>query len=184
MGKTFILMAVLCLSYMLWSIHAGYIATPEEKLSIGEGILPFQLVAGYSISFASDGLLSKIVILDNSSTGQRIVLNRVYWRKERTPEGFTTKFNHPQQIVKLRRSTFTGLENPRVISFGKFQSHSQEIVYAIVETKTEIGIKKGAIYCLYCPSSRKSFFVESTAPVAAFSEKDVTDFVESLTPCH
>lgn len=183
-GKAFILIGVLCLTYLLWSIRAGYIATPEEKYSIGQEILPFQLAAGYSISFASDGFFSKIIVMDNSSTQQRMVLNRVYWRKERTPEGFAAKFNHPHETVKLRTSTFTGLGNPRVLSFGKFQGKYQEIEYAIVESKTVTGLKRGAIYCLYYPYSRKSFFLESAAPAASFSEKDVTEFVKNLGPCH
>ena len=183
-GKSFILVSVLFLAYLLWSIRSGYGASPEDKFEIGKKIIPFEIVDGYTLSFASDGFLSKIVVLDNSSTKQRIVLNRVFLRKERTSQGFDEKFNHPNGYIKLRKSTFTGIENPKVLAFGKIQGLYHEISYALVESKTGNENKKGIISCLYCPESGKSFFIESVAPTEQFSEKEVMEFLDHIGKCH
>ena len=182
-GKLFILIAVLLLVYQLYMIRNGYSSSPEKKMKIAQQIWPFELPEGYTISFASNGFYSRIMVLDNDKTKQRIVMNQVNFRKERKPDGFARKFNHPDESIKMRRSTFTGINNPLIEEYGSLDGKKHPFPYVRIQFDTPKGLRKGVIYCFYCPVSDRSFFIESSGPVDSFSPAEVESFVMNLGEC-
>jgi uncharacterized protein (UPF0248 family) len=179
-GKIFIILLVGVLIYLMFSFRNGYIGSQENKLRVAQSIVHFNPPPGYQISFAVNDIFSRLVVWDSLTTSQRITLNRVYWKTERKPEGFARKYNHPGKIVKLKKTTFTGIENPQVIEYSTLRKEKQIVPFARVEYIVNKTTYRGMIFCYYDKSSNRTLFVESSAPKDIFNENEVIPLVLSL----
>lgn len=180
LSKCFVLILVGILIYFLFSLRKGYTADPSIKLKIAQSIINLQNPEGYDIKFASNDVFSKLVVWDSPVTDQRITMNRVYWKPERTPVGFSNKYDHVGKTVRLRKTTFTGIENPRVEGYSILKDQGKLIPYVQVSFKNGDKTFRGMIFCVYDKTSHRTLFVESSGLERDFSEKVVLDFVHSL----
>jgi len=196
-GKIFIFLAVLLLVYLLWSMKSGYFGSDEAKWTRSQKIVKFSIPANYRISLVTNIPLAQVIVFDNFSTGQRISIQRRFWpRKDRLPQGFLERFNHPGKIVELR-TTFTGLKNPLILENGntfvipKDYNNLEDVKiimghnvpYVLVEDRHKQPIKKGLVACLYCPVTKKSYYITSSAVAAEFNSDEVLKFIQSIQ-CH
>ncbi len=198
-GKIIIAIAVMLLVYLSWTLKYGYFGSDIEKWNQSQKILRFTLPENYQISLVTNIPTAQVIVLDNSSTGQRIAIQRRPWpRKDRLPQGFLTRFNHPGKIVEFR-STFTGLRNPLILKYGNTMvihtvptSSSQStalietghvVPYVIVEDRHTSIIKQGLVACVYCSVTRKSYIISASAAVDKFSADEVLKFIQQIQ-CH
>lgn len=198
-GKIFIAIAVILLVYLLWSLKYGYFGSDESKWAESQKILKFTLPANYQISLVTDIPLAQVIVLDNTSTGQRIAIQRRLWpRKDRLPQGFIARFNHPGKIVEFR-TTFTRLRDPLILKNGNtFAIHVPQfsasenttliltghaVPYVLVEDRHTAMIKRGLLACLYCPITKKSYYITSSALADRFNLDEVTGFIQTIQ-CH
>jgi hypothetical protein len=183
-GKIFIILLVGILVYLLFSFRNGYIGNQEKKLRVAQSIIHFTPPPGYQISFAVNDIFSQLVVWDSLVTSQRITLNRVYWKTERKPEGFARKYNHPGKIIRLKKTTFTGIENPRVIEFSNLKKEGYIVPFVRVEYIVNKTTYRGMILCYFDKSSNRTLFVESSAPKEIFNDNEVFNLVLSLGVLH
>ncbi|MDI6782817.1 MAG: hypothetical protein QME64_01850 [bacterium] len=197
-GKIFIFLSVLLLIYLLWSMKSGYFGTDEAKWAKSQKIIKFSLPANYRISLVTNIPLAQVIVLDNTSTGQRLSIQRRLWpRKDRLPQGFIDRFNHPGKIVEFR-TTFTGLKNPLILEHGNtmvisWQNKSKieeskfitghNVPYVLVEDRNKTPIKRGLVACLYCPVTKKSYYITSSAVAVQFNPDEVIQFIQAIQ-CH
>jgi hypothetical protein len=198
-GKIFIFLAVLLLVYLLWSMKSGYFGSDEAKWAVSQKIIRFSLPANYRISLVTNIPLAQVIVFDNFSTGQRISVQRRLWpRKDRFPQGFLERFNHPGKIVEFR-TTFTGLKNPVILENRNtivihytqpavsdntnFIETGHIVPYVLVEDRNKMPVKRGLVACLYCPMTKKSYYITSSALAAEFNPDEVIRFIQSIQ-CH
>jgi hypothetical protein len=198
-GKIFIAISVILLVYLLWNLRYGYFGSDETKWNVSQKILQFALPDNYQMSLVTNIPLAQVIVLDNTSTGQRIAIQRRLWpRQDRLPQGFLSRFNHPGKIVEFR-TTFTGLRNPLILKYGNtiaiHQLQSSEtqdttlietghvVPYVIVEDRHTSLIKRGLVACLYCPVKKKSYYITCSAVADKFNMDEVLKFIQQIQ-CH
>jgi hypothetical protein len=198
-GKIFIAIAVVLLLYLSWTLKYGYFGSDTEKYTASQKIIQFTIPEHYQIMLVTNIPSAQVIVLDNTSTGQRIAIQRRPWpRKDRLPQGFLERFNHPGKIVEFR-STFTGLRNPLILKYGNTlvihtvpTSSTQStalietghvVPYVIVEDRHTSIIKQGMVACVYCSVTRKSYLISASAAADKFSADEVLKLIQQLQ-CH
>ncbi|MCX7919556.1 MAG: hypothetical protein N3A72_08115 [bacterium] len=182
-GKLFIVIVIFLLIYLLWSIRYGYFSSDEVKLADSRKIIRFEVPKNYRISLVTNLPLAQSIVLDNSSTGQRISIQRRLWpRKDRLPQGFIARFNHPGKIVAFR-TTFTRLKNPLILKHGNTLVTTHIVPYVLVEDRHVAPVKTGLVACVYCPITKKSYYITSSAEVDKFNCEEIIQFIQKIQ-CH